>query len=783
MLELRSWQPVLDTLIIHREATSGIRSNMVQLKRISPLRTLFLLIFITSGPFAQAQLQVQSNTGLTTLMNALIGGGLTISNVTLNCDTGAYGTFGNGNSTSLGINNGILLTSGHVNNSLGPDVNAMSMSSCPNTSANDPDLMAIDPQATHDPCILEFDIVPSCNQLTLRFVFGSEEYPVFVNSSFNDAFGFFITGPNPLGGNYTSTNVATLPNGTPVSINTVNNGNTNTGPCVNCAYYIDNTNSPTIQYNGVTTVLTVNVALVPCSTYHFKIAIADAGDCGLDSGVFIDYLSCSTALQLTPASVPASCNACDGIASVTATGGTGPYTYQWLPSGGTGQQATNLCPGTYSVIVTDNSQCGAADTAVVTVGSGSGLSVTTAQTNATCNTTCDGSATITPNGGSPPFTYSWAPSGGTDSTATNLCAGTYTATINDAGGCSTVQTFTITAPSPLSLTMSSNTSICLGQTTPISATAGGGVAPYTITWDNGLPNGTTHTVSPTQTTTYNATLTDANGCTTTQAVTVTVAPAPVAAFSPSENGCAPWQFTFTNSSTGGSTYEWDFGDFAANDTSSQLSPSYVYLAPGTYTVTLMVESPSGCRDTISIPNAVTVYPVPVADIEAVIGTVSELAPTVQFTDLSNGGTNCVTYFGDGDSIVGCNLGVFSHTYGMPGTYTVTQITTNTEGCSDTTYITVVVESESTIYVPNAFTPNSDGKNPVFYAYGTNVQEFEMWIFDRWGTLLFETKDIYKGWDGTFKNLPVQEDTYVWKIIYTDSRNKRHKVIGHVSVIK
>lgn len=750
------------------------------------LRLLFCCSLLLLGTAqTSAQLQVQSNVGLTNLMNALIGGGLTVSNVTLNCDTGAYGTFGNGNTTNLGINNGIILTSGSVYNSLGPDVGGGSLTACPGTSANDPELMAIDPLATNDPCILEFDIIPTCNQLTLRFVFGSEEYPTFVGSSFNDAFGFFITGPNPLGGNYTNQNIATLPNGTPVSINTVNNGTTNTGPCTNCAFYFDNTNGPTIQYNGMTTVLTVNLALVPCQTYHFKIAIADAGDCSLDSGVFIDYLSCSTALQLTPSSVPATCNACDGVGTVTASGGTPPYNYQWLPSGGNASQASNLCPGTYTVIVSDNTGCGPSDTALVTITNSNGLAVTSASTDVTCDGACDGTASVTPSGGSPPFTYSWAPSGGNASSATGLCAGTYTCSINDNTGCTTQQTFTITQPSPLSLTMSPAATICSGSSTTISATPGGGTAPYTVSWSGGLPNGTSNSVSPATTTTYTATLTDANGCTTTQTVTVTIEVAPVPAFTLSEPGCAPWTFTMTNTTTGASSYLWDFGDplSGSNNTSTLQNPTHIYLASGSYDVTLIATSAGGCVDTLVIPAAAVVYPQPTAGISVSSAVISEYAPTAVFSDLSSGGTSCVTYFGDGDSLVGCNLGTFSYTYSQPGTYTVTQITTNANGCSDTTYITVIVEQESTIYLPNAFTPNGSGTNDVFYAYGTNIQEFNLLIFDRWGNLLFESKDIYKGWDGTFKNDPVQEDVYVWKIIYTDSRNKRHRAIGHVTLIR
>ena len=80
----------------------------------------------------------------------------------------------------------------------------------------DPELQSLEPLAEYDCCILEFDVIPTCNTLLIRFVFGSEEYPEYVNSSFNDAFGFFVTGTNPSGANYNNTNVATLPDNTTI---------------------------------------------------------------------------------------------------------------------------------------------------------------------------------------------------------------------------------------------------------------------------------------------------------------------------------------------------------------------------------------------------------------------------------------------------------------------------------------------------------------------------------------------------------------------------------------
>jgi gliding motility-associated-like protein len=736
----------------------------------------FLFLFFTGK--LNAQLTVNTSATASQLVQALVGQGLTVSNINLNCPSGAYGSFTNGNTTNLGINSGILLTSGTANVG-GSATNQASQ--CYGTTTNDPDLIALDSLANNDVCILEFDIVPKCDSLQIRFVFGSEEYPVFVNS-INDLFGFFVSGPNPAGGNYTGLNIATLPvAGNPyVSINNVNNGNSNTGPCTNCQFYIDNTAGTTIMYDGMTTVLTSSLWMVPCQTYHFKIAIADASDCILDSGVFIDYLQCSTAFNFTTSSTPDQCNSCSGTGTVNMSGGIPPYTYQWLPTGGNAATATNLCAGTYSVLVQDQSSCGTPDTAIITITNQGSMTAQSTQNNATCNGNCNGSLVITPTSGNAPFTYSWTPAVSTNDTANGLCAGTYSVTITDVNGCSSQFTYTITEPVALSLSLTGQDTICLGGSTTITANAAGGTGPYTVSWSNSLPNGTSQTVSPGANTTYTATATDANGCTIQQSFSVTIAPAPVAAFVPGPGDCAPALVSFTNTSSSGTSWQWDFGD---GNTSNLQNPTHMYLAGGTYAVTLIVSNGGGCNDTLTIPAAVVVDPQPTAGLGALSSTVSELDPEVTFSDLSNGGTNCVLYFGDGDSAVTCNFGSIIHTYPMAGTYTAMYIVTNASGCADTAYLTVVVEQESTVYIPNAFTPNGNGNNDIFYAYGTNVHDFDMMVFDRWGNLIFESKDILKGWDGTYQNHLCQEDVYVWRMTYTDSHGKRMKLIGSVSLIR
>jgi gliding motility-associated-like protein len=100
---------------------------------------------------------------------------------------------------------------------------------------------------------------------------------------------------------------------------------------------------------------------------------------------------------------------------------------------------------------------------------------------------------------------------------------------------------------------------------------------------------------------------------------------------------------------------------------------------------------------------------------------------------------------------------------------------------------VEVIAPYTFYIPNAFTPNGDNFNEMFLGYGMYIKDFHIWIFDRWGNVIFESTDIYKGWDGKVAggasgNI-AQQDVYVWKVKITDTNLKKHEYIGHVSLIK
>lgn len=224
----------------------------------------------------------------------------TVAIDTIICPQRAYGIFQAPDNSDLGLERGLLLTSGDVNWAPGPnDDGGGGNPNASNLAPGDDDLdylstISGNGSLSNDACIVELDVFAATNELTFEYVFASEEYPEFVNQSFNDIFAFLISGPGIVGdpniGN--QLNIAVLPDGnnTPVQINSVNN-------LTNWEYYRNNDGGQSIQYDGLTSdllgvkkSLTARAEVIPCNTYHLKLAIADRSDFVWDSGVFISEL-------------------------------------------------------------------------------------------------------------------------------------------------------------------------------------------------------------------------------------------------------------------------------------------------------------------------------------------------------------------------------------------------------------------------------------------------------------------------------------------------------------
>lgn len=249
-------------------------------------------------------------------------------------------------------------------------------------------------------------------------------------------------------------------------------------------------------------------------------------------------------------------------------------------------------------------------------------------------------------------------------------------------------------------------------------------------------------------------------------------------------GCQPAEITFTNlSSPIDSTYTvtWSFGD---GEGASAISPVHVYEQPGTYTVTLEVVSPIGCRTETVFPDLIVVEPSPEAAFEYAPGAVSSLNPEVRFTDLSSGAAAWFWQFDRvGTSKVPNPVFVFPDT----GLQAVVLTVTHASGCQDTALALIDVVPEVRYHMPNAFTPNGDGRNDFFIGAGLvdGMKEFQLHILNRWGEIIFESRDPLAGWDGSYPGSGqiAPPGVYVWKLSFQDSRGNRFDGQGFVTLIQ
>jgi hypothetical protein len=290
----------------------------------------FLFVQLILHP-VNAQLTVSmAMTPAQLVQNVLAQNGVVVSNVTYSGITGSIGKFQTGTSpTNLGLAEGIIMSTGLVNGSPAIGSPGTDFASDQNGSGSDPDLQAlINGDTIRDAAALQFDFITMADTIKFRYVFGSEEYPEYVCSQFTDVFGFFVSGPNPLGGSYSNYNIALIPDtNLPVAINSINSGvpgGSFTGSdCISLSYsqyYVNNGPGASIVYDGFTTVLTAWCLVQPCTQYHIKIAIGDAGDASFDSGVFLEAHSFFTGNIYSPPQINT-----DPSNHVACTGGNGDF--------------------------------------------------------------------------------------------------------------------------------------------------------------------------------------------------------------------------------------------------------------------------------------------------------------------------------------------------------------------------------------------------------------------------------------------------------------------------
>ena len=715
-----------------------------------------LFIFCSIQVFNSQSIAVNTAQTPTQLVNnVLLGFGVTAFNITingspLNANTPVSNvtSFTNAN-PAFPFAAGMLLTTGNGVGAQGPN-NATSFTNNTPATPNvgtDPELNAIANGTVTNGVVLEFDFIPSGDTMSFRYLFGSDEYPEFSPSTFNDAFGLFlwgpgITGPYALAG-YPSggSNIAVIPGGTPVTIN-------NVGDASNTPYYVFNESASTltygnaIQYDGTTVVLNAAASVQCNQTYHIKLAISNVGDQAYDSGVFLEAGSfVSDAVAVTVATVSGDTTIVEGctdanfiftrpatqlddtlIINYTITGDAiegvdynsliNPITF--LP--GEDSVVINLSPfqdglseGFESVIITVEIINPCNDTifssGTIYIGDGPIINILESDPLVLCATDSI-PLSVSASGGYAPYTYVWttitgSPIGTGDTIIGSILANgvvQYLVTATDNCNFSNIDTVSLTMNQTLAVdTMGTEPSSC--QPTGVVwglATGITGVPAYNWTGPGSnntnfidasvwenIPSGW-----------YYFTVTD-NVCTASDSVFVDLLDPPIASFSVTPlSGCAPMEVSITNTSQNGTNYLWSLGDGTTNTTADLSGFTHIFTdttSNQAYVIQLIVQQGPFCSDT------------------AVIGVVT--------------------------SVCGC-MNPAADNYNP-------NATVDDGSC---------IFPDPIITAPNVITPNNDGLNDTFILEWMNLNSLRLVILNRWGNTIYDvtSEDLLNmtpSWDG------------------------------------
>lgn len=722
---------------------------------------------------AVAQISVNSTQTPTSLVqNVLLGSGIVATNVKYNGSLGnailpqSNVTKFNAAGTSFPVSSGVLLTTGKGTAAIGPN-NSISFAQAGTPLVNmDPDLVAIANGTVTNGVYLEFDFIPSGDTVSFKYIFGSDEYPEYSPSDYNDAFGFFLSGPG-ISGPYQNNaiNLAVLPGtNTPVTIN-------NVGDETNTQYYVDNAAGSAygaaIQYDGTTVLLTA-IGQVQCGqTYHIKLAICNVGDQGYDSGVFLEANSFgSSVVEVAVATVTGDSTVIEGCTSASFIltrpsdqvsqaleidydlGGTAiegvdypafPNPIVFPPGEDTIiitltpiQDGIDEGPESVHITVYTITECGdtIATQGTIYILDKPNINITENDPMAYC---ANDSVVMTASasGGFAPYTFTWS-NGQTGPTAYGAVSVNgpvnYFVTATDQCGFQKVDTVTITLNQTLAIdSMLQYPATACDPTGTVVGFASGFSGTPLYNWSGPGPNSSNEIeatvfqhLSPGW---YYFTVTD-NVCEVRDSILLTQEQAPIAQFTPSAtSGCAPLTVTFTNNSQNASSYAWDFGNGQTANIGNLDGQSAVYSSSA---VVRLIASEGACSDTMQITISISICGC--MDPAAI-----NFDPAAQ---VDNG----------------------SCQYPTP-----------------------------TVEVPNVFTPDGkDDINSLFFLKTTNATNVEMWIYNRWGNVMYEGSglDPAPAWDGkSADGNEAQDGVYFLKYKVSGYNNQALEGHGFLHLIR
>lgn len=741
-----------------------------------------------------AQFSITTNTDAATLAKTIVGEGVQIFNAKYTGSSYAAGIFQN-NTSDLGIKAGVVLTSGRaktIGGSIGIDRSSNSLAS--NTSNNfpnnDADLDKLVSFATNDASVLEFDFIPQGDTISVNFVFGSEEYPEWNCSAFNDIFAFLISGPGYTG----KVNIALVPGTTiPVSVNSINNGiasNINTckalgngAPFTNL-YRTNNGNN--IVYDGYTKVLTAKAKVQPCVTYHIKLAIADVLDKILDSGVFLEASSFKSSSNINisgdglkdeqdqqliavegckQANIYLKRNKADlqydQAVKLEYKGAENGIDFSLLPTKvefkpgdslkelhliplvdglqeGREQLTILMYPNLCSSIPSDSLVLYLKDSFIVH------KAVNDFACSLVPKTFFSSKDAIATN------SFSWSTGDTTEAIQINK-SGTYWVVNNYSGGCYNIDTFYLSNGDPV-FTAGPDQNICPGNTAVLQASNPN----LSYTWST---SSTEKSISIKDTGMYWLKGVGANGCFVYDTTFVSFKPLALINLE-SDTALCKNEKLLLNASYPGTAYVWNTGSTNAAITVDK---------PGIYTVQATLD---GCinADTIIVNTKTEAFAEAGLNIEILEGTTASI-----HAKHSNGNGNYawspVEYLHNATALDPTVFPIHNTTY----TLTVT----STDGCIATDSVLVTLKEWQ---IPNAFSPNGDGINDKWIIpYFNNFTNATLEVFNRYGQPVYKTMN-YTPWDGTHNGKSLPLGTYYYVITYQHPYPQKSKT-GWVSILR
>lgn len=765
--------------------------------------TFFILLNVICFTKVKAQMTVDNDAPndnpVFLIDDILLGGGVIASNHSYMGDSIQIGYF-DGSNSNLGLSSGIVMSTGDIN-LLDPNFDGFGDFIDVVPDVTDPDLLNVansvpaligqnfSVSSINDVAVLEFDFIPTSEQLSFRYVFGSQEYFAFENSSYNDVFGFFLSGPgivgpysSPAGFPDGSINIAVIPGSNPelpITISSVN-------ATVNPDFFVDNQGLETVSdADGFTTVITAEATVQCGELYHIRLAIADGSDGGLSSYVFLEENSfTSPELNITndvgqdSSYIEVGCGT--EVTLTAQPSEPGNYTYLW--NNGETTQSVTVGTGDYIVEVISDANCAIlSDTFhvevinTVSLDLGDDLSV------------CLGDEVelnIESVGGNAPFSYMWSTGETTESIS--VPAGTYTLDITDANNCTAQDQITVVGVERPTATLSGGGTICAGSSVGVPLDfVFTGTPPFDFVYQNEDQQFSQQSqyfnmvdISTISGAYSMLEVTDAN-CTGTvfgQAVIDTNS-LPSSKISGGDLLCngdsslveveidanIPYDLALNN------------GDYNVIYSGLESTIFSMYTSEAALYTVSYIEDVNGCRSEINTGQAlVAIKPFKDPQILTYIDSVvCPIHPAFQVESLNEGGT----WFGNGLD----NTGMFNPIYAGVGKHWLTYSFPN--NCNEIDSLLMEVGCDLQIFVPNTFSPNSDEENELFVIQGNNIIDFEITLFNRWGKKLFYSNDITNSWDGSFDGqiVPIGIYSYVLKAYGKDGQFVTKT--GNVNVIK